>query len=127
MELLKFIVQRLMNGFLVMIGVVLVIFILFNILPVNSARMTLGQRADTASVAAIEKEFRLNLPWYHRLLLYFNDISPLSLNDLTDRDSPSYLNAGEVKFTQLFSAGPISVVFKAPYLGKSFQTRRLGQ
>ena len=49
MELLKFIAKRLLNGFLVMIGVVIVIFALFNILPVNSARMTLGQRADTAS------------------------------------------------------------------------------
>src|SRR6478609_9381745 len=124
MELLKFVSKRLANGFLVMIGVVIVIFVLFNILPVNSARMTLGQRADTASVAAIEKEFRLNLPWYHRLVLYFNDISPLSLNDVDDKDAPSYLNADEVKFTKLFSVGSTSIVLKMPYLGKSFQTRR---
>jgi peptide/nickel transport system permease protein len=51
MEILKFIVKRLLNGMLVLIGVILVIFVLFNILPVNSARMTLGQRADTASVS----------------------------------------------------------------------------
>ncbi len=107
-----------------MIGVVIVIFALFNILPVNSARMTLGQRADTASVAAIEKEFRLNLPWYHRLVLYFNDISPISINDVEDSDAPTYLNAEEVKFAKLFTVGSTSVVFKAPYLGKSFQTRR---
>ncbi|MES2620692.1 MAG: ABC transporter permease [Bacteroidota bacterium] len=124
MELLKFVVKRLLNGFLVMIGVVIVIFALFNILPVNSARMTLGQRADTASVEAIEKEFRLNLPWYHRLVLYFNDISPLSLNDVEDADAPSYLNADEVKFAKLFTVGSTSLVLKAPYLGKSFQTRR---
>jgi peptide/nickel transport system permease protein len=124
MELLKFIIKRLLNGFLVMIGVVIVIFALFNILPINSARMTLGQRADTASVAAIEKEFRLNLPWYHRLILYFNDISPLSLHDVEDSDAPSYLNAEEVKFTKLFTIGHTSVVVKMPYLGKSFQTRR---
>src|ERR1041385_2648188 len=124
MGLLKFIVRRLLNGFLVMLGVVVVIFVLFNILPVNSARMTLGQRADTASVAAIEKEFRLNLPWYHRLMLYFNDISPLSLNSLEDAEAPSYLNPDEVKFTELFSMGSVSLVLKMPYLGKSFQTRR---
>jgi peptide/nickel transport system permease protein len=80
MEILKFIVKRLLNGMLVLIGVILVIFVLFNILPVNSARMTLGQRADTASVAAIEREFRLNLHWYSRLTLYFNDLSPISFN-----------------------------------------------
>ncbi len=124
MHLLKFIVKRLLNGSLVMVGVVFVIFLLFNVLPVNSARMTLGQRADVSSVKAIEKEFRLNLPWYHRLVLYFNDISPLSLNTLNNEDAPSYLNPDEVKYTKLFSLDSVSLVVKAPYLGKSFQTRR---
>ncbi len=124
MHLLKFIVKRLLNGSLVMVGVVFVIFLLFNVLPVNSARMTLGQRADVSSVKAIEKEFRLNLPWYHRLMLYFNDISPLSLNSLEDEDAPSHLNPDEVMFTKLVTMGSVSLVFKAPYLGKSFQTRR---
>jgi peptide/nickel transport system permease protein len=124
MELLKFITKRLLNGSLVMVGVIIVIFVLFNILPVNSARMTLGQRADTASVEAIEKEFRLNLPWYHRLLLYFNDISPLSLNNVEDPEAITYLNPLEVAFTPLFTIGTTSLVVKTPYLGKSFQTRR---
>lgn len=124
MQLLQFVVRRLLNGLLVMFGVIVVIFVLFNVLPVNSARMTLGQRADTASVEAIEKEFRLNLPWYHRLLLYFNDISPLSLNNQKNEEAPSHLNPDEVSFTSLFTIGEISVVAKAPYLGKSFQTRR---
>jgi len=124
MELIKFIAKRMLNGLVVMAGVIVLIFILFNILPVNSARMTLGQRADTASVAAIEKEFRLNLPWYHRLMLYFNDLSPLSLNSINDPDAPSYLNPDDVKFTKLIPLGPVALVAKMPYLGKSFQTRR---
>ena len=124
MEIIKFITRRLLNGMFVMVGVIVLIFILFNILPVNSARMTLGQRADTASVAAIEKEFRLNLPWYSRLVLYFNDLSPVSLNNLDDKNAPTHLNADEVKFTKLFALGNISVLAKFPYLGKSFQTRR---
>lgn len=124
MQLLKFITRRLLNGALVMIGVIVVIFLLFNVLPVNSARMTLGQRADVSSVKAIEKEFRLNLPWYHRLLLYFNDISPVSLNNQQDTEATTYLNPDEVKFTTLFTVGQTSLVIKAPYLGKSFQTRR---
>src|ERR1035441_816084 len=124
MELIKFIAKRLLNGLFVMIGVIVLIFILFNILPVNSARMTLGQRADVASVAAIEKEFRLNLPWYHRLVLYFNDLSPVSLNDVEDKDATSYLNSDEVKFTKFFSIGSTSLIVKMPSLGKSFQPRR---
>lgn len=124
MNLLKYIIRRLLNGLTVMLGVVLIIFVLFNILPVNSARMTLGQRADTASIQAIEKEFRLNLPWYSRLLLYVNDLSPISFHQLEDTEAPTFLDYENVKFTSLFKVGAISVVVKAPYLGKSFQTRR---
>ncbi len=124
MEILKFIAKRLLNGVFVMVGVIILIFVLFNILPVNSARMTLGQRADQASVAAIEKEFRLNLPWYDRLALYFNDLSPVSFNNQADADAPTYLNPDDVVFCKLFTAGNTSVVLKMPYLGKSFQNRR---
>ena len=124
MELVKFITNRFLNGLLVMVGVIVLIFMLFNVLPVNSARMTLGQRADAESVKAIEREFRLNLPWYQRLGLYFNDLSPVSLNNMADSDAPTYLHHSEVKFTKLFSVGKTSVMLKMPYLGKSFQTRR---
>ena len=124
MELLKFIAKRLLSGLLVMVGVSVVIFLIFNALPVNSARMTLGQRADMASVEAIEKEFRLNLPLYQRMIYYFNDLAPISFNNLEDTDAPSYLNPDEVSYTALFSIGKISVVAKLPYLGKSLQTRR---
>lgn len=124
MELLKFIAKRLLSGLLVMVGVSVVIFLLFNALPVNSARMTLGQRADMASVEAIEKEFRLNLPLYQRMIYYFNDLSPISFNNLDNSNAPSYLNPDEVSYTKLFSIGEISVVAKLPYLGKSLQTRR---
>lgn len=124
MELLKFITKRLLNGILVMVGVVVVIFILFNILPVSSAQMTLGQRADAASVKAIEREFRLNQPWYKRLALYFNDLSPVSINNLKNADAPSYLDAKDTKFKPVFTTGNLSLVVKPPYLGKSFQTRR---
>jgi peptide/nickel transport system permease protein len=124
MNLLRILLQRAVSGLLVMCGVIVMVFLLFNVLPVNSARMTLGQRADAASVKAIEKEFRLNYSWQTRLLLYFNDISPISFHHLYDEDSPTYITQEEIDFFPLFSVGELSCVFKAPYLGKSFQTRR---
>ncbi|HEY0262735.1 MAG TPA: ABC transporter permease [Chitinophagales bacterium] len=123
MELIKFIVKRLGTGLLVVFGVVVFIFVLFNVLPVNSARMTLGQRADTASVQAIEREFRLNYPWYERLLFYFNDLSPVSVSKLNDENSPTYLTK-QTSFVKVFTIGETSVVLKKPDLGRSFQTRR---
>ena len=88
---LQYILTKLLNGLAVMLGVILLIFLLFNIIPVNSARMTLGQRADMASVKAIEHEFRLDLPWHYRLGLYLNDLSPLAVHTTTRIAAAGYI------------------------------------
>lgn len=124
MNFLKVALGRIGSGILVMLGVIVVIFMLFNVLPVNSARMTLGQRADAASVKAIEQEFRLNYPWYKRLVFYVNDISPLSFHNLQDDEAPTFITEEEIDFKPIFSVGSLTLVAKYPYLGKSFQTRR---
>mgnify|MGYP007089897573 FL=1 len=54
--MIQFILKRLMYGFLVLIGVITIVFLLFNVLPGDPARMMLGQRADLASVEAINKD-----------------------------------------------------------------------
>ena len=79
--MVKFILSKFFYGILVLIGVVFIIFALFNILPVDPARLTLGQRADVESVEAINKELGLNKPKYIQLALYINDLSPISIND----------------------------------------------
>jgi ABC-type dipeptide/oligopeptide/nickel transport system permease component len=124
LPLLKFILKRLLSGLLVIIGVVVFIFLLFNVLPVNSASMALGQRTDAASKLAIEHELRLNLPWYSRLVYYFNDISPVSVHRLSDDSDPTWIAPGQTKYAKLFSIGARTVVLKEPYLGRSFQSRR---
>lgn len=123
MLILKFIGKRLLSGIVVMLGVVAVIFFLFSILPVNSAQLTLGQRSDEATKKATEKEFRLNLPHYKRLALYFNDLSPISIHNLRNEESPTFLKKSDANFISVFSLGTKTVVLKFPYLGKSFQTR----
>lgn len=105
-----------------MLGVIVVIFVLFSLTP-DPARLTLGQRADSSSVEAIRKQFRLNLPWYSRLALYINDLSPISLHNLDDDDSPSHISTEDVNYVRLFTAGTTSLVIKPPYLGRSFQNR----
>ena len=123
MLLFKFILKRLFSGLLVIIGVVVFIFLLFNVLPVNSARMTLGQRTDAASQKAIERELRLNLPWYSRLGYYFNDISPVSYHHLSDDSHPTWIPP-KSSYVKLFTAGQSTWVLKQPNLGRSFQSRR---
>jgi peptide/nickel transport system permease protein len=86
--------------------------------------MTLGQRSDAASVRAIEREFRLSLPWYSRLIYYFNDISPLSIHHLQDPGHPTWLAPHQTSFVSILNIGSRSLVLKKPYLGRSFQSRR---
>lgn len=117
--MLQYTLKKLGYGFLVLIGVILVVFVLFNVLPVNSARLTLGQRADVASVEAIEKELGLNLPMHQRLFKYIGDVSPLWIyNDNVE-------NFKRYDYTVLMNLGDKVLTLKTPYLGRSYQTRRL--
>ncbi|MDP1746397.1 MAG: ABC transporter permease, partial [Bacteroidota bacterium] len=60
--MVKFIIKRLFYGFLVLLGVITVVFLLFNVLPGDPARMMLGQRADQASIDAINKDLGRDKP-----------------------------------------------------------------
>ncbi|MEX2590097.1 MAG: ABC transporter permease, partial [Chitinophagales bacterium] len=116
----QFLLKRSFYGVLVLLGVVLIVFFLFNVLPVNSARMTLGQRADVASVEIIEKELGLNLPLHLRLLKYVSELSPIWVHEATEAEQE------RLSYSPLFHIGENSVLaWKAPYMGRSYQTRRL--
>ena len=79
--MIGYILKKLLYGLLVMGGVVLVVFVLFNILPGDPARMTMGQRADVQSLEAVRKEFGLDKSKPVQFLLYINDLSPISVLD----------------------------------------------
>jgi peptide/nickel transport system permease protein len=114
----KFILNKFFYGVLVLIGVIFVIFALFNILPVDPARLTLGQRADVESVEAINKELGLDKPKYVQFALYLNDLSPIAVhyNDLASQEKYHY--------KKLFSVNnEKALVIKFPYLRRSYQTK----
>ncbi|NNF02045.1 MAG: ABC transporter permease [Bacteroidia bacterium] len=124
--MLKFILRRLTYGLLVLLGVVVVVFFLFNILPGDPARMMLGQRADIESIEAINKELGRDQPMYMQFLDYFNDLSPISIHNISDPNSRSHIDRekydGRVK---LFAIGESALVLKKPYLRRSYQTSQL--
>lgn len=123
--MLNFILKRLFYGFLVFIGVVTVVFLLFNVLPGDPARMMLGQRADSASVAAINKDLGRDKPLIQQYFGYLNDLSPISIHH-SQNDDPFWYYDKE-KYTNshsLFSIGERVFVLKAPYLRRSYQTKR---
>ncbi|CAN5505309.1 ABC transporter permease [soil metagenome] len=124
--MIKFIFKRLFYGFLVLLGVITVVFLLFNVLPGDPARMMLGQRADQASIDAINKDLGRDKPMTTQFLMYLNDLSPLSIHDATHKEHYLYLNPEKYSsFTKLFPVSSTKVlVLKYPYLRRSYITKR---
>lgn len=104
----------------------MVVFFLFNILPGDPARMMLGQRADMASVEAINRDLGRDKPLGIQFLNYLNDLSPVSFHTIINKSDYWYLNPEKYgKTFTLFHAGKGGVwVLKAPYLRQSYQSKR---
>ncbi len=122
--MIKFILKRTAYGVLVMLGVITVIFLLFSVLPGDSAVMTMGQRSDVASEEAVRKEMGLDLPLGVRYVNYINDILPISLHS-TCSQSVFYMDTAKYEAVVLCPAGKQAVlVAKKPYMGRSYQSKR---
>lgn len=122
----RFIIKRTFYGLLVLLGVVVINFFLFNILPGDPARMMLGQRADITSVEAINKDLGRDKPLLAQFFNYLNDLSPVSIHN--DRDKNSYWFFDTTKYSSsvrlLHFPGDDVLVLKKPYLRKSYQSKR---
>jgi peptide/nickel transport system permease protein len=123
--MLRFILRRLFYGFLVILGVTSLVFFLFNILPGDPARMMLGQRADIASVEAINKDLGRDKPVLLQFVNYLNDLSPISLHNAVESDSYWFVNKEKYgSYSSLIKAGSRSLVLKKPYLRRSYQSKK---
>ena len=123
--MVQFIIKRLFYGFLVLIGVITVVFLLFNVLPGDPARMMLGQRADKESVDIINKDLGRDKPLFTQFIMYLNDLSPLSIHNATDKNSSIYLDSKKYSYQKLFPVTSTQVlVLKFPYLRRSYITKR---
>jgi len=123
--MIRFILRRLFYGFLVLWGVVTIIFFLFNVLPGDPARMLLGQRSDVSSVEAITKDLGLDKPVGLQYIKFLNDLSPISFHDFSKDDGYWYYNSSD--YGSCVHLIPISdgwIVLKSPYLRRSYQSRR---
>ncbi|MCF8227830.1 MAG: ABC transporter permease [Bacteroidales bacterium] len=123
--MLRFIIRRLWYGFLVLLGVITVVFFLFNILPGDPARMMLGQRADVSSVENIRKDLGLDQALYIQYVNFINDLSPVSYHT-NDPESSWYLNDEKyAPYTSLIGLSDnASIILKKPYLRRSYQSKR---
>lgn len=117
--MIRYLLHKIGYGLAVMLGIVVVVFFLFNILPVDPARMTQGQRADVQSLQAVRKEFGLDKPVPVQFAYYINDLSPIGIHRRSEEDRQRYHYIGLI---------PVSkdriIALKWPYLRRSYQTHK---
>lgn len=101
-------------------GVVTVIFLLFNVMQGDPARMMLDQNEDPVQLAAIRHNLGYDQPKFKQYLYYLNDLSPISINS-KDREDFTYYSKAKYGGKVLFSTQNYDVVLKYPYLRKSYQ------
>ena len=118
----RYIIRKIVYGLLVLLGVVTVIFVLFNIKPGDPSLMLGGQHSTPEIVQTIRKDLGLDLPFQKRYLFYLNDLSPISVHNVENIESIIYLDSSKYTASELFSIGDNkSIVLKYPYLRKSYQ------
>jgi ABC-type dipeptide/oligopeptide/nickel transport system permease component len=117
--MIRYIFKRIGYGFLVLFGVILVVFVIFHALPGDPVAMLAGQRTDVATRESIARELGLREPLRTQFMLYLNDLSPVSYH----KDTP--FNQEKYDYYKLLKvAGDHWIVVKRPYLRRSFQSNR---
>ncbi len=117
--MLRFLAKRARYSVLVLLGVVTVVFFLFNVLPGDPARLTMGQRSDLATLENVRKEMNLDKPLLTRYFLFLNDLSPLGIHgtDSTAIKRYNYIRLLPIHENQCLA-------LKYPYMGRSYRTKR---
>ncbi|RFM25863.1 ABC transporter permease [Deminuibacter soli] len=113
--MLRFITRKLLYGLLVLAGVVMLVFFLFQGFG-DPARLVLGQTGDSATMRNIRRELALDQPKWKQFVLYMNDVSPVGVH-----------TREEIQQKQLkgfFIGGETKLGIKLPYLRRSYQSKR---
>ncbi len=111
----SYIFKKIFYGLLVLIGVVILVFVLFQGFG-DPSRLVMGQTGDAATQANIRKELYLDQPKWKQFLFYVNDVSPISFYTKEEIDKK------EIK--GFFIGGDTKLTLKVPYLRTSYQTKK---
>ena len=115
----QLLIKKLSYGILVLAGVVVVIFFIFQAFG-DPARMVLGQTGDKQTMDNIRKELYLDQPKWKQFIFYVNDISPISIytvKEIKEKTLRGFFIGG-------IKPGSYRVGIKIPYLRRSYQTKK---
>jgi peptide/nickel transport system permease protein len=113
--MLKYTIKKALYGILVLIGVVVLVFFLFQGFG-DPSRLVMGQSGDSTTQANIRKELHLDQPKWKQFLFYLNDVSPVCFHSKSEVESK--------KLKGFFVGGEKKFGIKVPYLRKSYQSKR---
>ncbi len=111
----RYIAKKLLYGLLVLVGVVVLVFFLFQGFG-DPSRLVMGQSGDSTTQANIRKELYLDQPKWKQFVFYLNDVSPVCFHSKEEIQS-KHLKG-------IFIGGQKKLGIKIPYLRKSYQSKR---
>lgn len=114
------VLQKIVNGFFTLFGVATAIFLLFNVLPGDPARMMLDERQDSEQLLNVKKKYGFDQPIAVQYLYYINDISFVSFHSNKTEDF-TYLDEDKYEVLESLLLGNVKIALKKPYLRQSFQ------
>lgn len=114
-----YIIKKVVYGFLVLWGVLTLVFFLFNVLPGDPARMMLDKREDSRQLENIRIHYGFDRPLLEQYALYLNDLLPLSIHH-NSADSFTFLDKKKYTYKKVLSISSYIIVLKNPYLRESF-------
>ena len=117
--MLRFLLKKLLYGVLVLGGVVVIVFFIFQAFA-DPARLIVGQTGDKQTLDNIRKELYLDQPKWKQFVLYVNDVSPVSIytqQDIEQKNLKGFFIGGN-------KPGSYKVGIKVPYLRRSYQTKK---
>jgi len=118
--MLRYLSNKIFYGFLTLLGVITIVFLLFTVFPGDPARMMLDQKEDPEQLAQIRKNLGLDQPVIKQYFYYLNDLSPISFHANTG-DSYTSLQTGKYKGETIYKGKETAMLLKYPYLRTSFQ------
>jgi ABC-type dipeptide/oligopeptide/nickel transport system permease component len=119
--MIKLIARKLLYGLLVLVGVVVLVFFLFQGFG-DPSRIVMGQSGDSTTQLNIRKQLYLvdqqgkDIPKFKQFLLYLNDVSPICIHNKEDISTK--------KLKGIFVGGDRKFGLKLPYLRTSYQSKR---
>lgn len=114
--MIQFIRQRFVSGLMSLVFIVILITGIIYVAPVDPATLSFGQQMSKKALERKQKELGLDKSIGNQILLYLNDLSPLSLY----KTNSSKLD--DIKYTSIISGQNNTFVAKRPYFRESYQT-----